>query len=297
MPTIAETFHTFLNNIELTEAERQNICKQQTALRDMINQRLVVVVPPFLSGSYDRRTAIRPLNDVDIFLVLDSTAHADVYPSAYNPRSPQSCLEKLQRVLSAAYPNKVDAPRIQGRSIHIEFSGTGIGYDIVPAFSVTGDMYMIPDRNRQSWINTNPKMHRQTLVEANERAGSKLNPLIKAMKCWNRAHEKPLRSFHLEVMSYGAFQSPPRTYAEGMRDLFSHLASAVLRACREPAGVGPNVDSGMPPQERQQIQLRLKDAAAKVEKAIALDAAKRTDEAHAIFRELLGPDYPERGRR
>ncbi|MDC0744816.1 CBASS oligonucleotide cyclase [Polyangium mundeleinium] len=292
MATLAQAFQTFLQNLELTEAERANASNQQRYLRQKIDLHLGGVERDFLSGSYARRTAIRPLNDIDIFLVLDRRHHGDVDMRT----APESCLQKLSRALVAAYTNK-DKPTIQGRSVHIEFTGTGIGYDVVPAFVVSGDMYMIPDRNRRSWINTNPEVHKQSLVNANARAGGKLNPLVKAAKRWNRQQGEPMRSFHLEVLACSAFSTPPASYLEGLRALFEYLAGAVQGRCPEPAGVGPNVDEGMTSEERGRSTTMLRHAAEVVLYALSMDARGFTEEAHFVLRELLGPEYPERGRR
>jgi hypothetical protein len=292
MATVAQAFQAFLQNLELTEAERGNASNQQNHLRQKIDMHLGGIERGFLSGSYSRRTSIRPLNDIDVFLVLDRRLHADVDMRT----APENCLQKLARALVDAYQNK-DRPTIQGRSVHIEFSGTGIGYDIVPAFAVSGDMYMIPDRDRRSWINTNPEAHKQSLVNANARAGGKLNPLIKAAKRWNRQNGEPMRSFHLEVLACSAFSAPPANYLEGLRALFQHLTAAVQRRCPEPAGVGPNVDEGMTSEERGRIVQLLQNAAEVVSYALAVDARGLTEEAHFVLRDLLGPEYPERGRK
>lgn len=149
-----------------------------------------------LSSSYSRRTAIRPLNDIDVFVVLNPITHRDCYP----PAAPASCLKKIRAALQAAYPNH--EVRLQGRSVHIDFTGTGIGYDVVPAFEErAGGEYKIPDRDRDEWIRTNPEKHKAACIAANDRAGGKLNRLIKAAKRWNQRQpaRAQLRSFHLGV--------------------------------------------------------------------------------------------------
>ncbi len=290
MLTITQAFEKCIQNLELTEAERANASNQQNVVRDNLQTHLGGVTRHFLSGSFSRRTAIRPLNDIDLFIILDPAVHRDVYP----PATPEQCLQKVQRALQKAYPNK-PAARIQGRSVNIEFQGTGIGYDVVPAFAVSENRYMIPDRERQSWINTDPERHKAACTAANTRAGSKLNPLIKLAKQWNQEHGRVLRSFHIEVMSYSAFSSPPASYPEGITALFEYLASAVLVPCQEPAGVGPRIDAGMPSQERGKANQAFQQAATNARKALELDRLGRVREAHGIWRELFGVVYPERG--
>ena len=290
MVTITQGFEKCIQGLELTDAERAEASRQQNVLRDNLRLHLGGVERDILSGSYSRRTAIRPLDDIDLFVILDRTVHRDVYP----PASPEQCLRKVQRALAAAYPNKPPA-KIQRRSVNIEFQGTGIGYDVVPAFTVSGNMYMIPDVNRNGWINTDPERHKEACPAANARAGSKLNPLIKLAKHWNRKHGSVLQSFHIEVMAYRAFNTAPATYPDGIAALFEHLAAAVMVSCPEPAGVGPNVDAGMISQDRAAAQRGLREAAASARKALEHDRLGRAPNAHGVWRELFGDVYPERG--
>lgn len=294
MTTVAQAFDTFLRQLELTEKEQNEASRQQNSLRDNLRARLGNDVRDILSGSYSRRTAIRPLNDIDIFVVLDPSAHRDCYP----PASPATCLRKIRAALQAAYPQH--APRLQGRSVHIDFTGTGIGYDVVPAFAErSGGEYKIPDRDRDEWIRTNPEKHRDVCIAANDRAGGKLNRLIKAVKRWNQrqASASQLRSFHIEVMSYEAFSSGPASFPEGLATLFGFLVQRVLSVCPEPAGVGPHIDASMPQSERTAAREALLAASRAAQQAIQLDRQGATEQAHWLWRELLGEDYPERGRR
>jgi hypothetical protein len=156
---------------------------------------------------------------------------------------------------------------------------------------------MIPDLERNEWIRTHPEGHRQALIAASHRAGSKLHPLIMAVKHWKKHQAVRIRSFHLEVLTYDAFPAPPPSYIEGLRRLFLHLATAVQRKCPDPAGVGPNVDGKMTSDKRGELARIFQGAAATVMNAITFDAQGRTEEAHHVLRELLGPVYPERGRK
>jgi predicted nucleotidyltransferase len=290
MITVVQAFERMRQDLELTDAEQKTASNQEIAVRDKLKERLGGIAGEFPSGSYARRTAIRPLHDIDLFVVLDPAAHRDVYPS--DKVLPSACLKKVHRALADAYPSTTTIQQ-QDHSVNIVFSGTGIGFDVVPAFANKADVYIIPDRGRDAWIQTNPKAHHKALTLANEKAGDKLNPLIKMAKQWKVAHGVPLRSFYLEVMSYGAFTSAPASYPEGARALFGHLAGAVLKACPDPAGVGPNIDAGMTQEARTKLREKLLEAEKKAGEALALDMARRTEEAHRTWKWLFGKAYPE----
>ena len=293
MLTVAQAFHAFLQTLELTDKEQAEASRQQNALRENLRKELGTSIRDILSGSYSRKTAIRPLNDIDLFIILDPKVHAASYP----PAPPLTCLQMIEAALKKAYPQH--APKIQGRSVHIDFKGTGIGYDVVPAFDEPkGGEYKIPDRDRKEWIRTNPEKHKAACIAANERAGGKLNQLIKAAKRWNcrQPEAARLRSFHLEVMSYEAFSTGPASFPEGLAALFGFLADRVLKTCAEPAGIGPNIDAGMTQTERTAARTALLAAAKTAERALEHDKAGRMQEAHKEWRALLGNDYPETGR-
>lgn len=298
MANVRESFDQFLRGLELTASEQETASRQQNDLRARLRNTLRGVVRDVLVGSYARRTAIRPLNDIDLFVELDVNVWRE-----RRAAQPLLLLEDVQRALRACYPGSPPATRIQGRSVNIDFAGTGIGYDIIPAFLVprtgwsTDDIYEIPDRKRQTWIRTNPESHRLACVAANARAGSKLNPLIKAAKCWNRgqanpAGDKPLCSFHLEVMAYSAFVSPPADVRRGLLDLLRSLRVQIQWPCPEPAGLGPAVDADWTRDDRARAAVALDTAVATAERAIEYESRGQHAQACETWRSLLGSTFP-----
>jgi hypothetical protein len=292
MPTVAQAFHDFLTDIELKPSEQETASRQQDDLRERLRTKWPGITRDILVGSYARRTAIRPLNDIDVFLILDRAVHGHRLSSP-----PLLLLEDLQRALRACYSTPGPKTRIQGRSVNIEFSSPSIGFDVIPAFSDGSRQgnYDIPDRHRSTWIKTNPERHKEKCIEANDRAGGALNQLIKAAKHWNCLQrdangDKPLRSFHLEVMAYSAFTAAPRTPREGMASLFGHLAQRMASPCPEPAGLGPNLDADLTPAERERARQVLQHASARAGEAVRYETS-HTPHAHQCWRELFGAGY------
>ena len=287
---VAATFQSYLSSLELTEREQAEAARQQEALRERLRGHLAIEVSR-LVGSYHRGTAIRPLKDIDVFVVLDPRRHR-----REGPEAPLRLLQEIERALRAGYPQH--QPRIQGRSVNIEFSGTEIAYDIVPAFAPSGTgagaeppYYEIPDRRVSRWIRTNPLAHREACVAANARAGDMLNGLIKAAKHWNRANGKPLSSFHIEVMSYSAFGAKPADPRTGLRDLFRHLASAVQFDCQDPAHLGRPIDADLTPQERASAREQLLQAERIAAAAVEAERWRDDDAAIRGWRSLLGDGF------
>ena len=286
--SLAQAFDQFIRQIEPTKKQNEAAKRQKNHIRECLDTHMKLD-DVIISGSYGRRTAIRPLHDVDMFIVLNEHVHG-----ALRRQSPKACLDMVLKTLQREYNEKV-SKRPQRRSVNISFRQSGIGYDIVPAFAIEPKVYLIPDTDRTAWIKTNPVHHAKICKQANERAKGKLNPLIKAAKHWNGEHGKQLGSFHIEVMAYDAFGTPPPSLPKGMAELFAYLARRIQDACSDPAGVGPNIDKGLTQSQRTQFARQFDNAAEKLARALELEE-QGTDgsirQAHEIFYKLLKDRYP-----
>jgi hypothetical protein len=155
--TVPQAFAQLFSALEITEAEQKKASTQQQSVRTKLRGRLEVEAD-YLSGSYRRRTQIRPLDDIDLLLVLDAEAYG-VDAESFDAEDPDSTTDALDRVEDAirdAYPTTTEIVR-HDRCIQIQFSGTGIGFDVVPAYRFTDDEFWIPDERLGRWIRTNPR--------------------------------------------------------------------------------------------------------------------------------------------
>lgn len=286
MKTVREAFADFLKELELTDKEREEASDQHTHMRVQLQKRLDVK-DNFLSGSYARKTAVRPLNDIDVFLVLEET-HA-----LHRGCEPRAVLDVIKSTLEAIYPGKTAT--IQARSVNIEFSGTEIAYDVVPAFMDVRDdeVYWIPDCDAPDWIPTNPRRHMEQSTAANEAANKKLKPLLKAIKHANHVHGRTARSFHLEVLSWKILTNDSGAHIDGLERLLVGLRDGILEPCLDPAGLGGDI---RPSAARlKQAKAWLSEMASLAEQAGRLAKQGNTGEAHAKLREIFGDLWPETG--
>lgn len=284
MKTIRQAFEDFLQTLELTDAEQERASGQHPRVREALQQRLDVD-DNFLSGSYRRKTAIRPLNDIDLFIVLKELDGLN------RASEPHAVLTTIKDTLEEAWPGKTAV--LQARSVNIEFTGSGIAYDVVPAFVDTAEVYLIPDRSACTWIRTNPKVHAERSTAANEAAGKMLKPLVKALKQANREHDAGCRSFHLEVMAWSVLTTPPTSYLDGFITLLEGTAEQIVLPCPDPAGLGPEIQPS--PERCAAAQTWLMAMATLAREAKVLAADGKTGAAHAKLREVFGSQWPERG--
>ena len=163
---------------------------------------------------------------------------------------------------------------------------------MVPAFADGEDVYLIPDGS-SGWMKTNPKTHATLSTEANEAAGKKLKPLLKAVKHAKNTHEAEARSFHLEALSWEILTSKPETHIDGLVELLEGLAARICDPCPDPAGLGEDI---RPSKARcLTAQTWLEEMAGLARDARRLAKDGKLGEAHAKMRELFGPEWPEKG--
>lgn len=206
-------FDQFRQNIEPTEAQRENIISTHTHLRQNILQRLTYVKNTILTGSYKRKTMIRPLNDVDIFVLLNYEPN-----NFYNP-TPQSILTKLKEGLKLSYPNtfiKQDKPCISLEFNHCRF-------ELTPAIEVNNywsKYYQIPNSNNlNQWLQVDdPDILGERLSKANS-SMPMLVPLIKMMKkCKEFNNLKSPKSFEMELLAMNQLRYVA-SYRDGVQQL------------------------------------------------------------------------------
>ncbi|HEX5750683.1 MAG TPA: nucleotidyltransferase [Archangium sp.] len=293
MLTVAQAFEKFMQGLELHEGEDREAKRQERNVFEAMRRRLGPR-ESILSGSYGRKTAIRPLHDIDLFLIF--TANTSGTGKTVGP---EEFLNRVKEALEEEFRGK--QARLQNRSVNIEFNGTGIGFDVVPALEDPRrpGTYWIPDVRKDDWIQSNPRKHIDACDAANAKASQRLKPLIKAIKRWRQLQGKPVPSFLLEVMAYkgiDSFHPDPRLsiYAQGMAHLFQFMSERIMEQWPEPAGLGPPVNSGVGQTNLVQGQQRLSGAARRAARALELERVGDILGANEIWRELLGPDFPVR---
>ena len=287
MGTVPETIQKMMEALNLTDKQDEVARAQKDRVLAGADQELSIKTR-FISGSFGRHTNLRPLHDIDLFLELEPKAHGG--PGTVRP---DELLSEVKAALEKTNYGK--NATLQRRSVNIKFSGTEIGYDLVPSFKESEEVYLIPDLGKNGWVKTNPRVHREFTMAANKRAGDMGLGLIRALKRWNTLTDKNLRSFHVELMVARLLQEKPESYAEGLRMLFDKLRWQVDQRCPDPAGLSGDVDAGTDPFKRLRAKDGLETAFRAAEKARELEVKGDHEGAHKLWRQIFGDVYPEAG--
>jgi hypothetical protein len=292
MITTAEAFDKFRQRLELSTTESKDAQRCYTEVRECIRSGFDIS-NDFLSGSYARHTKTKPLKDVDILFVMGSDENWR------RQNAPIETLRAFETCLKKKYTDK-DQVEIGRRSVSIEFEkasyadgdeGKVLSVDAVPAFPV-GDDYEIPDKITGTWIKTNPATHAKKATAKNEELGGSWVPLVKMIKAWNRANDRPVRpSFLLEVMALQLVDSPFSSYAEEVRNFFAAAAARIHDSWPDPAGLGPPVSDQMTQDLVQAARTGLRDAE---RRALIAFRTERTSQGEALrlWRGILGEYFP-----
>ena len=192
---LLENFKFFLSNIEPTANQKNEASTGHTTLRKRLSgdeEFKEFFIDSFLTGSYARDTAIRPIKDVDIIIIMN----------ILQTNTPSSVINYLERILKKYYSNT----KRQTKSVNITLSY--INMDVVPAIAPEGidNILLIPNREEKEWTKTHPKKHIELSTIMNKNRNLLYKPLVKSLKQWRdvRMSEtwKP-KSFILETIIYG----------------------------------------------------------------------------------------------
>ncbi len=291
------SFEIFLSRIEPTGATQAGAISAHKTLRDRLAtdpEFAAYHIETFLSGSYRRSTAVQPIKDVDIVVIINANPNKD---------TPRQILAFLKRVLDKYYATKT-AP--QRRSIRIDLAD--ISMDVIPAVAPYGAdrEIQIPDCTLQEWIWTNPKGHIDWTKRLNEATKDKPSdrgrfvPLVKMAKWWKRVQlpdAKRPKGFTLECLAGWHHDPSARDWADGFIAFLERVTMAYA-AYKTRDAVPPIPDPGLPgkaiPTGLTPREFKAFLAAAEISLALsrrARDAATAKESAD-LWRQVFGDRFP-----
>jgi tRNA nucleotidyltransferase (CCA-adding enzyme) len=186
MVAVADLFTDVV--FQLTPSESELARARQH--RDAIKQRMPFpgIVEFINTGSYIKGTAIRPFDDIDLFVAID--------PTEYDGQ-PTKILTRLAFHLRASYP--VSWVRTQEHSVGITFA-SGTRVDIVPGFlNDGGNGYVIRNRRDRTWVQTDPNIHKEFFNRRQDQ-DRRFREIIRLVKHWKRHRRKRWGSYLIELL-------------------------------------------------------------------------------------------------
>lgn len=276
MPTFLQSIQLLIDNITVTDKQEENISSSvnniTSTLEDDISLKLKET---FLNGSYERDTIIRPLDDIDIFAVLDDNEWKDEFGNLPNP---QSVLSKIKNFLNKQndYAGKVKQDR---PCVTVTLSNKS--FDVLPAFELGEIGYQIPNYDLETWTLSYPKTLTESLDEAHRNYNYKLKDIIKVIKYWNRLNDKIVPSYHIEEVAIKIFYY----------DSFFNLENSIRKWFDEAENY---LDSNKfkSQNEYEKFINKLEKAKTRINEAKIYNDNKDELEAKKIWKEIFGKEFP-----
>lgn len=229
----------------------------------------------FQNGSYDRDTIIKPLDDVDLFFVLDR----EKYEEGGVLRNPQAVLTKIKDFINGTRDYKDKA--VQDRPcVTIKLSDKQ--FDVLPCFGNDLEGYWIPDSDLSGWIWSNPVVHSEKLTEVNKLRQGRIVPLIRILKYWNREQlGKIIPSYHIEDIATDIFNLFDLANHEEGVHVWLQYAATYLDSDKFPSQDA--YDSA---------KSSIKAAFEQIDKAHTLYEEGKEGEAVKLWKEVFGAKFP-----
>lgn len=275
MSTLLQSINDLIENISVTDRQEENIEASFNNLETQLTKEKsgLSVIEVFLNGSYERDTIIRPLNDVDLFAVIDES---DYCKDGSDPK-PQTVLTNFKNYLNSLndYKDKVKQDR---PCVTVVLSDKN--FDVLPSLRKSGALY-IPNEALDGWIFTDPKTHTDNLNDVHRKRSYKVKNVVKAVKYWKRENNQNIPSFHVEEVAINVFNFYDFTnYEEGIRLWFNHAEGFLS------SGKFKSYD------EYDKVKSKIRAVKDKLNDAKKLNDEKKVAEAKKIWKDIFGKEFP-----
>lgn len=267
-------------------------------------------------GSFERRTKIRPIDDIDLMLCLSGEGMRTYmksgevfYINGSNSDSTNGLMTdntsylNSTKVINRFISNLSDLQDYSKAEMHknheaatLQLKSYTWNFDIVPCFYTDADFYLIPDGSG-NWKKTDPRIDNKRIADINQKYNGKLLELVRLVKYWNnRKAAIRIGSYLLECMILQKYEN--KNTSENwwidleFRDSLKYLSSAILSDVDDPKGIQGNLNSFCW-DDRYKISEALTNAYNKAVEASNMKRDKDQKSAITKWGEILGKDFPE----
>lgn len=274
-PTIEQVVNVARTYIQVTDDELDEARSRRAALARALH----VAFPGsrhYFNGSVAHGDALTPLTDVDLGVVVPNPL--GVYgPGKKGPAELQEhAANVIRRELADTYPDLRIEFRERKRSILIRFRDPirpglpDFTADVIVAIDNTsGDGLYIP-RYRE-WDRSHAEKHTQLIAQANARTEAVFARTIRLLKHWNRKNGDTLCTWNIKALALDAGLTAG-SLITAMRTWFDYATVSLQHGeTRDPAHVSDKPITLKA--SRTEVLRRLRDASARLEKAVELDQA------------------------
>lgn len=274
-PTIERVVNTARTKIQVTEQELAEARRRRTAIANALRKEFPGS-RVYYNGSVAHGDALTPLTDVDLGIVIADPI-GEFGPGKKGPTQLQErAAAAIRRELADTYEDLRIEFRGRKRSILIRFrdpirpSLPDFTADVIVAVdNLSGEGLYIP--RFTGWDRSAPEAHTRMIAAANKRTEAVFARTIRLLKHWNRKNGDTLCTWNIKALALDAGITSG-SLITAMRTWFDYAITSLQKGeTRDPAGVSdkPIKLKGT----RTEVLNRLRNASARLEKAVELDQA------------------------
>lgn len=289
--TTVEAFNAFYDRIKPSESTNLKVDARKAAVVDTLTRAFpatsnVRFRKAWLIGSLGRKTATKPVADIDLLVHL----HVDtkLWDETYGADSSKFLYRVRESLDSTSTVQKVGA---RGQAVRL-FYTDGLTVDVAAVEKYSSGGYAIPNGSG-GWLTTDPLRHAEYLDERNAMVTGDLKRFIQIAKQWNIAHSSHLRSFHFEMLAASTFSSLENDRRKALEKFFGHIHHNL--SVQDPAGHSGDLSAYLSSQQRELVNTSIALAKRRASQANAAEIRGDHEESIRLWRLILGNDFPSYG--
>jgi hypothetical protein len=275
-------------------------------------------------GSFARRAKTRPLNDIDLLILLrgdglevqHSVSSTYTYQlqvtslSAFLARFADSngyvnsikVLNSIKSHLASISSYQKAELKRSMQAVVLNLKSYCWVYDIVPAVPVTdytGKVvyYLIPD-GRGAWMRTDPRIDSKNITDVSVRHNGKFLPTMRLLKYWNgRFHKPRLASYYFETLTIKVFQNTAtiQDYPKAVQHFFNVCPIYLRSSCPDPKRLGADLDAGVSWETKAKVIKAMEEAHSLAMFASIHEGQSKHKQAITYWQKALGSEFPSYG--
>lgn len=327
--TVNNAFDLFMKEMVRLDTERNDIAKRSknnlvTEIAKFPNDgKFLDFYPDYMSidyGSFSRKTKIRPLDDIDLMIVLHAQGSwREVIDSGYRIRVKPEAIKQMAlcnqgtdvlnsiRVINKFKEYLANVPSYKQAEIKrnqeavtLELNSYEWVYDIVPCFQTSPDnlgktYFLIPDGNG-NWKPTDPRIDKDRTTEINGKQQISVHDIIRIMKYWTkRRTAATMGSYFLECMVLNYYNTASVNSSKyidmELPNLFAYVYHQINNSLYDPKGFQGDLN-GLTLTERNSIQERASLDYHRSKEARDLETNGKQKESIEKWGEIFGPEFP-----
>lgn len=326
--TVNKAFHNFMQNVIDLDSEqvrkarksRDNLISNINSFSDDDDFFSIYSDRNLRFGSFERHTKLKPLDDIDLMICIvggderyyaihdkgefiikaDKTDIANgLYSSGDSGLMELNSTKVINRFISKLSKlndyNKAEMHK-NHEAATLKLKSYDWNFDIVPCFYCDKDFYLIPNGHGR-WKQTDPRIDNRRTTNVNKMVNGNLLPLIRLVKYWNQHNNTyTLGSYLLECMILDKYYFEnncdgwiaPVQFAK----IVKYLSLEICNKVYDPKGIQGDLNN-FNHDERIKISKYYNNIYYKAKNAIVHERWGNQDKAIALWKEILGSEFPD----